>query len=206
MSHSYSNASKTNSRNQQPISFRNNLFTLTAVFAGVVLGIFASLGFVGSYVNARVKAETSSLSRQLQLEPASYATSSAGECAAGEADVKAAAAAGGSGSSSTSSASSPAGGLGGGNSFVTHLVKGSLIAHNTATISNTGTDSTNTIDITNTNAPVMVNTNVMTSTNTNAQGSSSGSATTSANTTGGASTSGGSSNNNDSSTSFSVSN
>lgn len=190
----------------QLAALRGHIYTMAAAFAGVILGVLGSLGFVGSYLHAEFASENAALSKKIvSMAPTSEVTSA---CVAPSGSGK-------SGSSNkpaaVQTASAPMnGGNGGGNNgggkgggggqlpSVTQLVNGS--------IKDTGPNSTNTITATNTNTTTVTNNNFVDVTNASAQNASSGNATVKNNTNGGAADSGNASNQHNSNTSISIEN
>lgn len=193
------------------LQLKGHVFTMLAAFAGVVLGVLGSMGFVSNMLQSQFAAQNAQLGKQLvSVSPASDVNacavpSSSSASAGGRGGDEAVATAGPSGASSETGgkgADQGGGGNGGGRGadvpFVNQMISGSL--------TNTGPDSTNTINASNNFSYKEVNNSDVKVTNDNHQRASSGDATVSGNANGGSAGSGQASNQNSSSTSVSIEN
>ena len=187
------------------IALKGHVYTMLAAFAGVVLGVLGSMGFVSNMLQSQFAAQNAALDKRIvATAPASdvnscYGTSSASGGAGKSADKMAVAApheqAGGKGADEQ-----PAGGKGGDAHapFVNQLISGS--------ISNTGPNSSNSINATNNFNYTAVNNNNVGVTNSNTQTSTSGSSSVSNNTNAGSAQSGNADNHNSESTWVTINN
>jgi hypothetical protein len=189
------------------LAFKGHVYTMMAAFAGVVLGVLGSMGFVSNMLQSQFAAQNAAMEKRLvAVAPASdmtacYGTSAAsttGDVGGKGAEVAAAEPhheVGGKGADTSTPAT---GGKGADMPFVNQMINGS--------ITNTGPDSHNTINASNTfNYSSTNNNNVNVSKNNN-QSATSGSANTSSNTDAGSSQSGNADNHNSDTTWVNITN